>query len=404
MSRRVAILFDNLGPYHNVRLTAAAQNMPVVALETCEQSREYEWERDASVRTFELRTLLGVGEGDGQTAAASVIAKRMFEALCEANPEVVAIPGWSTRSALAALSWCVKRHVPAVVMSESTAWDEDRHPMKEAIKQRVLKLFSAALVGGAAHASYLEMLGVPRDRIFSGYDVVDNDYFAQGAKKVERTKAKVENGLPDNYFLASARFISKKNLDGLIRAYAEYRKKVESGKSKVEVWDLVILGDGPLKSDLRSLISELRLERSVIMPGFKQYDELPVYYALANAFVHASTSEQWGLVVNEAMASGLTVLISNRCGCAQDLVSEGINGWTFDPFNVNGMAEGMIRLASLRVEERQSLGKQSYERIQLYSPTYFAAGLSQAVECALSAPRVKPSFPDRLLLQTLRSR
>ncbi len=403
MSGRIAVLFDNFGPYHRARLTAAAQSMPVVALETCEQSGDYDWKRGTSVRTFEHRTLLGVGEGDGQTARASVIAKRMFETLCEAKPKVVAIPGWSTRSALAALSWCVKWRVPAVVMSETTPWDENRHPMKEAIKQRVVRLFSAALVGGAAHARYLEGLGIPADRIFRGYDVVDNDYFSIGVDKARQEAAGVRArlGLPARYFLASNRFIEKKNLPLLLRAFALYRSRAGSDACR-----LVMLGDGPLKASLLTKCRELELAigSDVYFPGFIQYEGLPEYYALAEAFIHASTSEQWGLVVNEAMASALPVLISNRCGCVQDLVSEGKNGWTFDPLDVNEMAEAMKRLATLQVEERQSLGKQSYEFIQQYSPACFAAGLSKAVECALSAPSVKPSLPDRLLLRTLRSR
>ena len=108
-------------------------------------------------------------------------------------------------------------------------------------------------------------------------------------------------------------------------------------------WSLVLLGDGPLKSDLCRLISDLRLDACVHLPGFKQYHELPVYYGLASAFVHASTTEQWGLVVNEAMASGLPVLVSNRCGCAQDLVKEGVNGFTFDPCNVEQLAQLMLK-------------------------------------------------------------
>src|SRR5208337_5127598 len=80
------------------------------------------------------------------------------------------------------------------------------------------------------------------------------------------------------------------------------------------------------------------------LPGFKQYEELPAYYGLAGAFVHASTAEQWGLVANEAMASGLPVLVSNRCGCATELVEEGRNGFAFDPENVEQLAGFMRRL------------------------------------------------------------
>src|SRR6185369_3826531 len=110
----------------------------------------------------------------------------------------------------------------------------------------------------------------------------------------------------------------------LVQGYAKYRAKV--GKS---AWKLVLLGDGP--TNLIRLIADLELQDSVLLPGFKQYEELPTYYGLANAFVHASTSEPWGLVINEAVASGLPVIVSNRCGCAPELVNG--NGFTFDPTN-----------------------------------------------------------------------
>ena len=72
----------------------------------------------------------------------------------------------------------------------------------------------------------------------------------------------------------------------------------------------MILGDGPLHGELLRQRAQLQLESDVIFPGFVQYDQLPLYYGLAGAFVHASTVEQWGLVVNEALASALPVLVS----------------------------------------------------------------------------------------------
>ena len=85
--------------------------------------------------------------------------------------------------------------------------------MKEAIKRRIVRLFSAAVVGGQAHASYLEALGQPADRIFRGYDVVDNEYFAHAVRVIrdQFLETRAKQGLPENYFLASARFIPKKN-------------------------------------------------------------------------------------------------------------------------------------------------------------------------------------------------
>jgi glycosyltransferase involved in cell wall biosynthesis len=165
-------------------------------------------------------------------------------------------------------------------------------------------------------------------------------------------------------------------------------------------WDLVIIGDGELRSDLEKLRSELGLEDCVQMPGFKQYEQLPSYYANAGAFIHASTTEPWGLVINEAMASGLPVLVSNRCGCATDLVQERENGWTFDPFNVEQMADLMLRISSDE-DGRLKMGVRSRDIIAIWGLDRFASGLTGAVQAALSEPRRGAGILDRLLLSVL---
>ena len=232
----------------------------------------------------------------------------------QATPDVVAVNGWNNFGSLAAANCCVERRIPMVVMSESARRDEARTWWREMIKRRIVDFYSSALVGGQRHVEYLVKLGMPRDRIFTGYDVVDNAHFARRALEIknlnppglDELRRKYE--LPKNYFLASARFIEKKNLPRLISAYAEYRNRskgtgvTDPGYNRDAPWDLVLLGDGPLRETLNAQLSTLNLHAHVQLPGFKQYNELPVYYALAKAFVHASTTEQWGLVVNEAIA------------------------------------------------------------------------------------------------------
>ena len=303
-------------------------------------------------------------------------------------------------------------------MCSSTAWDEPRPILKEAVKRRILQLFAAGLTGGNSNAGYLKQLGMPHDRIFLGYDVVDNDYFVQGANKARSEEREVRSkyGLPENYFLASARFIEKKNLPRLVQAYARYRElasKAERGTRKTGntspqpppqggegAWHLVLLGDGPLRGQLEKRIAELGMKDYVHLPGFKQYPDLPAYYGLAGAFMHASTTEQWGLVINEAMASGLPVLVSNRCGCAQDLVQNGVNGFTFDPCDVEQIA-GLMQKVSASNFPISDYGAASQRIIADWGPKRFARGLSQTVDYARTAGSRKGRSFDELLLRLL---
>ena len=392
---RVAILFDNFGPYHLARLNAASHVCDVLAVEFGSSSAEYEWNASESGG---LKRVALNDRGSSHDLSIEEFKGRLFHVLDEYKPEVVVVPGWGYRGALMALGWGLLRRVPVMCMSESTRWDEARNPLKEWIKRRIIGLFSSALVGGTPHRDYMAELGMPTDRIFLGYDAVDNGFFAEKSEELGNKKGP--------YFLASARFIEKKNLPRLLKAYALYRRKtlpstLDPRPSTFESpWDLILLGDGAMRPELENLRSELELEECVQMPGFKQYDELPSYYARAGAFIHASTTEQWGLVVNEAMASGLPVLVSNRCGCAADLVREGENGWTFDPTSDEQMADLMLRIASDE-KARVQMGAKSREIIAEWGPERFASGVKAAVDAALAAPKKKVGLLDRLILNVL---
>jgi glycosyltransferase involved in cell wall biosynthesis len=443
----VAILFYRFGPYHHARLKAAGACLQVSGVEFSNVDPIYAWDVVETADGFKRLTLFS--ETKLNELPTRRILSRVGEALDEVQPQVVAIPGWYDRCSLAALQWCAAHGIPVVVMSETTAWDVKRKWLREALKRRLIKLCATGLVGGRPHADYLERLGIERNKIFFGYDVVDNRYFENKAAEIRNQKSVVsgqkseisgqrsgvnsqkeearnrstsiglqppspqrgEGSLPQKYFLASARFVGKKNLARLIEAYALYRalarrteigdRRSESGKQKAEdrdqksevsghvvggpivPWSLVLLGDGPLKSDLCRLISDLRLDGYVHLPGFKQYHELPVYYGLASAFIHASTTEQWGLVVNEAMASGLPVLVSNRCGCATDLLKDGVNGFIFDPYNVEQLAQLMLKISAFNFPLSE-FGLASRQIVQDWSLERFAANLKAACELAIS--------------------
>jgi 1,2-diacylglycerol 3-alpha-glucosyltransferase len=393
----VAIVFHHIGPYHHARMNAAADRLTVTGVEWSAKACDGLGKADSAAR---YRKISLFPEAPDENFGKTELRQAFSSALEQANPDVVAVNGWNNFGSLITVNCCLRRGTRMIVMSESARQDEPRIWSKEMIKRRIIASFSAGLVGGERHVEYLAELGMPRKRIFTGYDVVDNDYFARRAREIRKSESEIRKkyGLPENYFLASARFIEKKNLPGLIRTYAEYRHVSETtGNAQ---WDLVLLGDGPLRNTLNTQLSALNLGRHVHLPGFKSYNELPVYYALANAFVHASTSEQWGLVVNEAIASGLPVIVSSRCGCAPELVNN--NGFTFDPFDEQELAGRLLKMASLSDNERKSLSDASYRTSVNFAPDRFGEGLEQAARTALSQSR-KASLIGRALISALES-
>jgi 1,2-diacylglycerol 3-alpha-glucosyltransferase len=415
---RLAVLFWRFGPYHHSRLNAAGKVMQVFGIETVRRDDVYGWDIVEGASGFTKVVLLD--NYNHRRNSRRRLHQKMLQDLDRVRPDAVAIPGWSFPNAMSGLRWALENRRPVVLMSETGRQDVRwRRPWSEYVKRRIVGLTSASLVGGTRHRDYLAELGVDPNHIFFGYDAVDNDYFSQESRK-QKAESRIDLELPRPFFLASARFIEKKNLRRLVQAYARYRAlqaRAAAGLRNYGTkgprdhrctdapthrpWDLVLLGDGPLRPALQSQISDLGLELHIHLPGFKQYHELPAYYGLTRAFVHASTTEQWGLVVNEAMASGLPVLVSNRCGCAPDLVREGVNGFTFDPYKADELAHRMVEISALDPVRLTEMGLNSQNMIVDWGPERFARGLRAAVEVALSVGPKRASGLDHILLRML---
>jgi glycosyltransferase involved in cell wall biosynthesis len=395
---RVAMYFQMFSPYIVARLNAAAARLNVIAVEGSRRSSQYAWEPSADDDRFRRVTLFP------NTAVEDMPPTSIRRAMCArldaSDPDVIVANGWSRVEALTMLAWARRHGRHAILMSESTRNDAPRVAMREAIKSVIVRQFDAALVGGTPQRRYVEELGMPSDRVFLGYDVVDNEFWSAQAAHVraDAERYQHEYGLPDRYFLASARFIEKKNFARLLEAFRRYRSA--AGKN---AWSLVLVGDGPLRPAIERQVAALGLVEAVRFAGFCQIDELPVYYALAGCLVHVSTVEQWGLVVNEAMASGLPVVVSRSCGCAHDLVKNGQNGYIVDPYDVGEIADRLHAIAANGVERRK-MGKKSREIIEDFSPAAFAGGLDQAIALARTSSPKHINIYTRLLIQALAAR
>jgi glycosyltransferase involved in cell wall biosynthesis len=304
----------------------------------------------------------------GQTRLALAIWKK----LNQLKPTVVLVPGYYTAPAITAALWTKLRGRKTILMTETTAYDDVRVAWKESVKKHVLRLFDWAVAGGAPHVRYLEALGFPSSRIAHSYDVVDNSFFKERTRKLRESSSPQEFALPSKYFLYVGRLAPEKNIGRLIEAYAYYRR---AGGT----WELVLAGEGPLRPELQAQARQCGLAHTIGFAGLRSTDELAPYYAFAGCFVLPSIKEPWGLVVNEAMASSLPVIVSNRCGCAEDLVSEGENGFLFDPEDSGELAGCLIRLANLSENDRRAAGIRSHEIISNYSLESWASEVARAV-------------------------
>ena len=214
---------------------------------------------------------------------------------------------------------------------------------------------------GKQNKLFYQSLGVKENRlIFTPY-AVDNDRFrnSSGAISAEAAKEKVKLPLNKKIILYSGKYISKKRPMDLLKAFHE---------SAAENALLVLLGDGELRYEMEAYIKAHKLQTKVILTGFINQSEIPVYYKAADVFVMCSgLGETWGLSVNEAMNFGLPVIVSDTCGCAYDLVIDKVNGAVFETGNIAQLGSLLTEYLDLPAERKTIAAVNSVKKVDEYS-------------------------------------
>jgi 1,2-diacylglycerol 3-alpha-glucosyltransferase len=369
-----------LGPYHLACLGKFIDAYPaslVVAIPRNSPSRP--WNSNPDKLTAHLHL---IGNGDLSPTRTKITAE-ILSVLRTYRPEAAVLTGYTDPALWVAARWAKRNKVARILTADSWRGDHARFWVKEMIKKHIFvrPMFDAAFVPGTRALDYLNSLGLPREAIWRGLYVVDNEHFSQGASEARQDPAKHRSafGLPDNYFLTTCRLSPEKNLGLLIRAFASYRARGGS-------WHLVIVGTGPQTEELTKLAAELAGE-AVRFAGWQQYAELPVFYGLANCFILPSISEPWGLVVNEAMASGLPLLVSRKCGCQPELCQRNINGFDFDPLDVEGLTALMLRISDGSMDLK-AMGAASQNLISRYSLDNWISALQDCIGTTIA--RLRP--------------
>lgn len=332
-SPRIGILFAQFAAYHIDRIEAAARALAgraeVVAVEVAQASATYAWSPSGEVAGATKRVLFS-----GQPYEA--IGKwRRFRAQYAALKDCATVfvgVGYNEPDILALALALRLRGRRVVLMSESKADDFPRAWWRELGKALLLLPFSAALVGGPRHVAYMQALGFRRRRVLTGYDGV-------GIARVRTLGGEPTIASQDRPFVFVGRFVAKKNIAFLVDAYARYRQLAGATARR-----LVLVGGGELEAPIRARIAALGLNDSVDITGFVGAREVAEHLASARALLLPSTEEQWGLVVNEALALDLPVAVSRAVGSHDTLVSQGVNGFVLAPDDIGGWAEAMLAL------------------------------------------------------------
>jgi len=356
LPERVAVLWVHFGPYHLARLRAVREKCEVAAIEFASGQQMYGWQSEGSAEMITLDHAVHERGGSFRNAV------RLWSVLNNVEPRCLFIPGYREPLAILAAFWGKMHGCVNVLMLDSTAADLVRSTWKEQIKSAMIRgVFHRAFVSGKRSAVYLQSLSGKLLPFEEGYDVVDNAFFANRVAEIRSNTT----GSAPGPFLFVGRLAEVKNLPLLLDAYGSYKRN--GGLRNLE-----IVGHGPMETSLKASVQQAGLEDSVQFVGFQPYDSIPAWYARAACLILPSVSEPWGLVVNEAMASGLPVIVSDRCGCADNLVEDGRNGYLFPAKDADSLTQRMFTFDALSDADRGAMGRRSQEIIACFTPETWA--------------------------------
>lgn len=361
---KIVYYWLTMGDYHYSRMNALAEIFPDLTVIELTNLDDHGWKLTPKVNFTHIRL------HENKPLTNRLVRESVAGLKKELNrlkPEIIINgAGFFDYKTTIHLWYLSKIHsIKYILWSESTIDDNPQTFIKTIVKKQLVNLFDAHLVAGNKHYDYIKSLGVPTSHIYKVGNVVNNLSF-------EHTIPFEQRG----GFLFVGRLLKIKNVSTLIKAYSIYR---QSDIYKKKPWNLTIVGDGPESESLLKLISSLELIDDILLTGNLQPDEVRHHYQRNTVFILPSTSEPWGLVLNEAMASEMALLVSSQCGSIDDLILNGNNGFTFDPLNPEGLAKYMIDLAS-KNEMTKSLAQNAKYKISEFTPNTYAKACKFAIE------------------------
>jgi glycosyltransferase involved in cell wall biosynthesis len=332
----------------------------------------------------------------GTLSLSSPVSRGIFAALRRIRPDALWVHGYASINSLHGILAANALGIPVLLRAESWLADRPRSPLTLTAK----RLFFAALGHaidavlpiGSVNAAYWSHYSPDTPQFLMPY-TVDNEYFASRADAARPHTAALRaelNLAPDRpVILFASKLQPRKHADHLLHAFHQLlgspfiarSLRDEGGTKASTIPYLVLVGDGESRSSLEALAATLGLTKHVRFVGFRNQSELPGFFALADVFVLPSRHEPWGLIVNEAMASGCPVIVSSDVGCHPDLVSttsDAPTGLVYPFGDISALTAALHRIFSTPLTAKQ-MGGAARQRIATWSFDEDICGLRAAL-------------------------
>ncbi len=328
---KVMLITNMIGPYcvpfFNFVSEQGGFNFAVVALTKREKNRDWKFNEDKIKFQYQIlpgRQWFFCGR---KRELAIHLNKDVFHTLRQYNPDVVVTTGYDTIAYWQAFLYCKFAKKKYILWNGTTFLSaHGTKGLHRLLKTIIIRKADKYLAYGTKAKEYLESFGAKRQDIHIATNTVDVNYFRNEILRYRNNNnfREERNKYPKILLLSVGQLVKRKGVEQLLKALL-CLDDPEIG--------CIILGNGPEEKYLQRFCVDNKLH-NVFFEGFRQQEDMPKYYALADIFILPSFEEVWGLVVNEALAGGLYVFCSKYTGAAYDLIKKDWNGELFDPSEI----------------------------------------------------------------------
>ncbi|OOQ57087.1 glycosyltransferase family 4 protein [Mucilaginibacter pedocola] len=297
----------------------------------------------------------------------------VFAALDKINPDVVIGPSIVFFAGALAIAWAKKRRKRFIMFDDARPTQVKRNFIVQWVKDLITSNADGFWLPAKSYDTDYLKFKQQGLHFFYGLACINNSFFSVDNRPAN-TKA----------IICVARLVPIKNLDGLLKAWQVVEQQNTGYK-------LIIVGNGPEGDALTQQAAGLKLQHVEFVDAVDN-KQLPVCFARADAFVLPSFSETWGLVVNEAMAAGLPVLLSATVNAANDLLRDAENGYKFNAFDNADIAAKLLQYIALSPGEKAAMGQQSLRIIDTMSYEKMGGQLVAAINTITAAKYKAPGI------------
>lgn len=368
MTTEVSIIYSIPSPYQEglFETVAASPEIKLHVYYTTQTHEEHDWEFDMGQYSNQFMPRLDLP--GNATFNPSVVSPII-------NSDVAVVAGYGILTMQLGIIIAKLSNTPLILWSENHLDDWNSKPptrlnlIRDELSRKLIKMCDAFFVPGTKQEKYLLHYGADEQRIFAPSHACDVEYFSPDGN-VNTDQIKTQFGITEGKILLYVgRLVEKKGINELLRAF----NIVENSSDNIA---LVLAGSGEFESEMHKCIERLGIE-SVYPLGFTSRHKLPQLYTISDLFVFPSRGDPWGVVINEALASGLPIVTTDRVGAEGDLVIDGINGRIVPSNNVTALANAMREL--LESDQLVAMGLRSRQISEYWTHDEAATALQNAI-------------------------